>query len=171
MGSILRMLNVEIPVVLAQAIGILVLLVLFKMFFHRPLQDVLRKRREMISGKFHAAEELQANAESLRKQYETHLANISEEAKSRIDQAMKDAEIMQNRLIESTQAEIQNLYRQQERELALERERTRRELRSEIMDLAVMAAAKALRSRITPAVQSAVIDQVLEELDKLPQNS
>jgi F0F1-type ATP synthase membrane subunit b/b' len=84
---------------------------------------------------------------------------------------MKDAEIMQNRLIESTQAEIQNLYRQQERELALERERTRRELRSEIMDLAVMAAAKALRSRITPAVQSAVIDQVLEELDKLPQNS
>ncbi len=159
MGNVLRMLDIEVPVVLAQTIGILLLIVLYRRFLHRPFRELLRKRQEAISGKISAAEELERKAGILRKDYEQRLAGISDEAKSRIDQAVKDAEAARSRLLESTQNEIRDLYRQHEKELAFERERARRKLRSEIMDLAVAAATKALRNQMTPASRPMASDR------------
>jgi ATPase subunit of ABC transporter with duplicated ATPase domains len=62
--------------------------------------------------------------------------------------------------------EIQSLLERHQTQLALEREQLRRELRQEMSDIAVMAASKALRSQLTPNIQSAVIDQVISELDQ-----
>jgi F-type H+-transporting ATPase subunit b len=111
------------------------------------------------------AEEQRINAESLRKEYEGHLANIADDARAKLDQVMKDAEVARQRLLDSTQTDIQALHQRFESQKALEWEQLRRDLRNDMADVAVLAASKALRSQLTPDLQSAVISQVIHELD------
>ena len=91
---------------------------------------------------------------------------IADEARARLEQALKDAETVRQQQMETAQADIQALYARHEAQLALEREQLRRELRQEMSDIAVQAAHKALRVRMTPELQAAVIDQVIAELDR-----
>lgn len=171
MGSILHSLGIEPVIVAAQAISFLVLLMVLWQFLYRPLESIMRQRQEQIANSITSAEAQQMQAEALRKEYEGHLSNIADEARAKLDQAMKDADAARQRVLEDAQAEIRELHTRGQSQLALEREQLRRELRAEMSNIAVLAATKALRSQLTPQLQSAVIDQVIAELDtpSLPQ--
>lgn len=171
MDTIFKSLGIEWPVVIAQSISFLVLLVILWKFLYRPLESIMRQRQEQIANHLTSAEAQQMQAESLRKEYEAHLSNIADEARAKLDVALKDADAARQRLLEAAQAEIRELHQRHQAQLALDREQLKRELRGEMSDIAVMAATKALRSQLTPQLQSAVIDQVISELDRpaLPQ--
>jgi F-type H+-transporting ATPase subunit b len=159
-------LHIDPAVVIAQSVTFLVLLVLLVKVLYRPIQDMLQQRQRQIADSLSNADAKYQEAESLRKEYEDHLAKIADEARVRLDQAMKDAEAARQRVLEKAQDEVRDLHQRQQAQLALEREQLRRDLRAEMSDIAVMAAAKALRQQLNPTLQSAVIDQVIKELDQ-----
>lgn len=166
MNEILTSLGIDGYVVLAQAISFLVLMVLLNKFFYKPLEAILRQRQEQIANTLTSAEAQQMQAEALRKEYESHLANIADEKREKLAQAMKDGEAARQQLLERTQTEIRELQARHQAQLALDREKLRRELQAEMSNIAVLAAGKALRAQLTPQMQSAVIDQVISELEK-----
>lgn len=168
MGDLLKNLGVFTPVVLAQFASMAVLLVLLSKFLYRPLQDIMRQREEQIANNLAGAEAQQAKAEALRREYEGHIASIDDERRQRLEQAAKDAEVARQHLLDAAQADVKALYARHESQLALEREQLRRELRQEVSDVAVSAATKALRARMTPELQSAVIDQVINDMGQAP---
>ncbi len=141
------------------------LLVLLIKYFYKPIHRSCSNGQEQIADSLTSAEAQQMQAEVLRKEYEAHLANIADEARVKIDQAMKDAEAGRQQILEKTQTDIRDMHTRYQAQLALEREQLRRELRAEMSDIAVLAAFKALRTQLTPQLQSAVIDQVIAELD------
>lgn len=164
MESILHNLGIEPPIVIAQAVGFLILAFLVWKFLFGPLGAILRQREEQIANQLANAEAQQLHAASLRKEYEEHLARIADEAREKFDLAMKDAEAARQRTLTQAQEEVRALYDRHQAQLARDREQLRRELSGELSDLAVMAASKALRGQMTPAIQSAVVDQVIHEL-------
>ena len=166
--DIIKSLGIEPQVVLAQAIAFLVLMVVVWRFLFKPFNAILQQRQEQIANNLANAEAQQERAEALRKDYEAHLAGIADEARLKLEQATKDAEVARQRLLESAKTEIDELHRRNQAQLALEREQLRRELRTEMSELAVLAAGKALRAQLTPGLQSAVNDQMIAELDRLP---
>ncbi|HOF87922.1 MAG TPA: F0F1 ATP synthase subunit B [Armatimonadota bacterium] len=166
MVEFLRSLGIEPAVALAQAIAFVILLVLLARFLYRPLDNILRQREEQVANDLAGAEAQHAKAGALRREYEAHLAQIADEARARVEQAVRDADAVRRQQLEAAQAEMQALYARHEAQLALEREQLRRELRQEMSDIAVQAAQKALRARMTPELQAAVIDQVIAELDQ-----
>lgn len=163
--DILHSLGIEPQVVIAQAIAFLILLVVVQRFLFKPFNSILQQRQEQIANNLANADAQREKAEALRKDYEAHLAGIADEAREKLEQATRDAEAARQRLLESAKTEIDELHRRNEAQLALEREQLRRELRTEMADIAVMAAGKALRAQLTPALQTAVNDQVIAELD------
>lgn len=165
MDQIIKTLGIEWPVVWAQLISMIVLLVLLWRVLYKPFESILRQRREQIANDFSNADAQQAKAAELRAEYEGHLARIAEEARQRLDQAVKDAEAARQRMLEAAKTDIQDLHQRGQSQLALEREQLRRELRQEMADIAVMAANTALRNQMTPTLHSAVIDQVIRELE------
>lgn len=168
MGTILTSLGIEGPVVIAQIISFVVLLILLGKFLYKPLQEITKQRQETIANHLAAAEAQQQHAADLRKEYEGHLASIADEARAKLDQAVKDAEVARQRMLEEAHTEIQEMHARHQAQLSLEREQLRRELRSDMSDIAVLAATKALRSQLTPELQTAVIDQVIREFDQAP---
>lgn len=162
--TFLEQLNIEWQVVIAQAIGFVVLLGVVWAFLFKPIRGIMQQREEQIANALAHAEAEQLRAESLRKDYEAHLSQIAEEARARFDQAVKDAEAARQKSLEQAQTEVRDLYQRHEKQLELDREQLRRELRGELSDIAVEAASKALRGQMTPTIQSAVVDQVIQEL-------
>jgi len=162
--AFLHSLGIEWQVALAQLVGILILAVVVKKFLFAPVGAIMQQREERIVNQLTHAEAQQLQADSLRKEYEAHLAGIADEAREKFEQAMKDAETARQRTLQQTQEEIRSLYQRHQSQLELDREQLRRELRGELSDIAVMAASRALRGQLTPAIQSAVIDQVIQEL-------
>ena len=151
-------------VALAQAIGFLILFAVVKKFLFGPVGQIMQEREEKIVNQLANAEAQQVRAESLRKEYEEHLTRIADEAREKFEQAMKEAEATRQQTLLQTQEEVRALYQRHESQLERDREQLRRDLRGELSDLAVLAAAKALRGQMTPGIQSAVIDQVIQEL-------
>ena len=163
--EILHSLGIEVPVVIAQSIAFLILMGVLIKYLYRPIETIMRVRSEKIADSLSGAEAQRQQAEALRVQYEGQLANIADEARVKMAQAVKDGEAAQQRLIEAARAEIHELHERNTAQLALDREQLRRDLRSEMSEIAVLAATKALRTQLTPTLQSAVIDNVIKELD------
>ncbi len=166
MNEIINSLHIEWAVVGAQAISFIVLLFLLKKFLYGPLEEIMKMRTGQISKSLSSADEQNKNAEELRVKYEQHLANIAEEARIRMEQSIKDSEAERRRMLELASAEIRELQARGQAQLALDHERLRHELRAEMSEVAVLAASKALRSQMTPQIQAAVIDQLIQELDQ-----
>lgn len=165
---LLESLGIEWQVALAQAMALLVLLVVVAKFLFEPFAGIMRQRQEQIANELANAEAQQVRAESLRKEYEAHLTAIADEARAKMDQAMKDAETARQRVLDAAQAEIRELHERNQAQLTLEHEQLRRALRAEMADVAITAATKALRNQLTPAIQQAVNDQVIHDLEQLP---
>ena len=159
-------LGIDFPVVIAQSVAFVLLVVLLRVFLYRPVAAMLSLRQEQIANSLTGADTQRQQAESLRLEYEGHLTNIADEARAKMDQTMKDAEVARHRLLETAKAEIHELHERHFAQLALDREQLRRDLRSEMSDIAVLAASKALRMQLTPSLQSAVIDNVIKELEQ-----
>ena len=166
MAAFLQGLGIDPMVFVAQFVSFAVLVVVLRVYLYHPIEDILRQRSEQIANSLSSAETHKAQAESLRKEYEVRLASIADEARARLEQAVKDGEMARQRLLENTQAEIRELHARSDAQLALDRDQLRRELRSEMADISVMAASRALRGQMTQAIQAKVIDQVMTELDR-----
>lgn len=164
--SILQSLGIEPQVILAQALSFGLLLVLLFKYLYEPIESIMRQRSKTIADSLANAEAQHTRAESLRKEYEAHLANIADEAHAKLEQAMKDAEVARVRLLEQAQGEIRELHARSEAQLALDREQLRRELRTEMSDVAVQAATKALRGQMTADIQSRIVNQVITDLNR-----
>jgi F-type H+-transporting ATPase subunit b len=158
-------------VLLAQIIAFVVLLVLLWKFLFRPVSDMMMEREERIANNLAAADAQRQQADTLRQEYETHLAQIADEARAKLEQAVKDGEAARQRQLDAAQAEIRELYTRNQAQLELEREQLRRDLRGELGNLAVLAAEKALRQNMTPTLQAAVVDQVIRDLDTAAPNA
>jgi F-type H+-transporting ATPase subunit b len=164
--EISKSLQIDWTVVGAQSLSFLILLVLLLKFFYRPFEDILRQRQEQIANNLMSAEVQTRKAEALRQDYEAHLASIADEAHARMAQALKDADAARQLAHDAAQTEIRELYARHQTQLTLERDQLRRELRGEVTHIAIEAATKALRTHLTPEVQTAVVDQVIRELDR-----
>ena len=171
-GGIIESLGIDWRVVIAQALSFLVLLVFLIKWCYQPVEAMLRQRQEQIANNLTSAEAQQMQAESLRKEYEGHLANIADdEARTRMDQAMKDAEAARQQLLEKTQEDIrETMQARHQAQLALIASNSGTSCARRCPMSAVMAAAKALRTQLTPQIHSAVIDQVIADLDRASVN-
>ena len=166
MNEIFTSLHIEWAVVGAQAISFIALLFILKKYLYGPLEEIMKMRAGQISKSLSNADEQNKSAEELRLKYEQHLDNIAEEARIRMEQTIKDSEAERRRMLEASQIEIRELQARGQAQLELDHERLRHELRAEMSEVAVMAASKALRAQMTPQIQAAVIDQLIQELDK-----
>lgn len=131
------------------AVGVLI--VLFPMinsFFVAPLQDAIRERNTNLENTFSEAEELRAEMQKLRTDYERRLSQTEADAREQIQSQIREAQQLRATLIDEAQAKTTALVAQAEQEIAAERDRLIGDLRSQVVDLALAAAEKVVRENM-----------------------
>ncbi|MBI2167810.1 MAG: F0F1 ATP synthase subunit B [Candidatus Omnitrophica bacterium] len=157
--------NLSLQEILTQALGFLILVWVMKRLFWKPILTSLDKRRSTIEEAFRQIENSKKEIDSLRRDYESHLAKIEEEAHAKIQAAIDEGRRISREIQAKSREEAKEALLRSRENLALEIEKARIELRREIADLTLLATEKLLREKMTEDKQREKILEMIEELE------
>ena len=142
-------------------INILVLYVLMRKFLFKPVLGVIEKRRQLIEGQLEQARKAQEEADALRAQYQNSLASAQEQSRQMIQEARLRSQEESEKIRMQAQQEAGNIVESGRRTVEMEREKTFKELESQIAELAVYTAEKV--TAVSQAEHADLYEQFLKE--------
>ncbi|MBU7007363.1 F0F1 ATP synthase subunit B [Phosphitispora fastidiosa] len=167
MGAILESLGFEFPKFLWQVVNFLILLFLLKKFAYKPILDMLDERKKSIEDAINNAETAKNEAEKMRKEYETRLAEAKQDAQEIMAKATKLGEEMKREIVDNAQSEATKAIQKAQEEINREKDQAIAALRDEVAVLAVMAAGQVLGKAISVEDHEKLVKEFVSEVGDL----
>ncbi|WP_418791129.1 F0F1 ATP synthase subunit B [Phosphitispora sp. TUW77] len=167
MGAILESLGFEFPKFIWQVVNFLILVVLLKKFAYKPILNMLDERRKSIEDAINNAETAKTEAENMRKEYQTRLAEAKQEAQEIMAKATKLGEEMKQEIIANAQSEATKAIQKAQEEIKREKDQAIAALRDEVAVLAVMAAGQVLGKSISIEDHEKLVKEFVSEVGDL----
>ncbi|MBW3636786.1 MAG: F0F1 ATP synthase subunit B [Armatimonadetes bacterium] len=164
MGSILETLGIEPRFILVSLVGFLILLFVLSKFAFGPLVRTLQARQDKIRGDLDEAQARRDEMVALQRDYETRLAKIEDEARDKIQAAVKEAQSARDQILHKAHADAQTIVLRANEEIASERAKSLTEARNQIVDLATLMARQSTRENISAAGQVGLIDDAITKI-------
>jgi len=162
--SALGALNLDVTMIIAQAVTFLVAFVILWFGVFRRVGGVLDQRRTDITTRMSKIEADQAEAARVRAETEERLAEIGREAQARYETATHEGEEQRERIVaEAREAAQAELDRAQET-IGREKAAAIIELRSEVAGLVVQATRQILGESLDETRQRQIVDDMIERL-------
>ncbi len=143
-----------------------VLLFLLSKFVFPTIVKMTADREQAIKKQLEEAKAMHAEAEKVLGEHRELLAGARGEAQAIVAEARQAAERERTTAIEKTRAEQDELLARAKHEIGAERDKIRAELRREVVDLAVAAAAKVIEKELDAAGDRQIVEGYLAEIGK-----
>ncbi len=164
MGSILETLGIEPRFILISLVGFLILLFVLSKFAFGPLVRTLQARQDKIRGDLDDAQARRDEMVALQRDYETRLATIEDEARNKIQAAVKEAQSARDEILARAHTDAQAIVLRGQEEAASERSKSLVEARNQIVDLATLMARQSARENLSAAGQTGLIDDAIAKI-------
>ncbi len=156
-------LGLNLPQLIAQIVGILVLLFILKKLLYGPLLKVIDERSERIKESLEAAERTKEEAAANQEQMQEDLQKAREEGQQMIAQARDVAARFRDEEMAKAREEIAAERSKAEADIQRERDAAIEDLRREFAGLAISAAEQVVERSLSESDHRDIIDKVLEE--------
>ena len=130
------------------------------------VRESLRKRRETIAQALNEAKRAKEEAETLRREYEKKLAGLAAEQEQLRRQGLEIAEREKGKILEEARKMAERARTEAQQIAQREVEEARRLLRKEVAEQATRIATELVRSRLTSADQSRLVQDLVQEVNK-----
>jgi F-type H+-transporting ATPase subunit b len=151
-----------------QLVAFIIFVYLLWKYAFGPITRMLDERTQRVRESMEAAQRMQQELQATAARNEEVLAEARRQAQEILAQSRQQGEALVARAQE-TAAQQQDIFLNQARAtLRAETEQARQQLRQEVADLAVTAAAKIVRKELDPATQSRLIEETLAEATGRP---
>ena len=157
--------NVSIQEILTQVAGFLVLLFILKKFAWKPILALLETRREKIASGFSEIERAKQELATLRNDYDKRLAQIEEEARAKLQEAIGEGKKLSREIQDSARGQAKELLEKTKSDIELEVAKARVILRKEIANLAFAATERLISEKITDKKDEELITSFIKELE------
>jgi len=164
------MLDINPGLILWTILTFLVLMVVLKKMAWKPLLHSLTAREERIRVALQQADEAQRAARELLEENKRQLARSEEESHKIIREGRELGEKLKAEIVDRANTASRHMVEQAKEEIRREREAALVQLRSEVADLAIVAAGKILDANLDTPKQRALVDGVLQDLAKAPRS-
>jgi F-type H+-transporting ATPase subunit b len=144
MQQIIDSLGFDWKVWLLQIVVFVALWNAMSQLFWKPFLTHLQGRDAEISNAYAAVEHTRQEMENLRSEYQRHMAEIENDARTRIQTAIKEAQAERERIITEARTASDAAIREGLASMQREKEQALTDLRDRMVGLAVNAASKAL---------------------------
>ena len=161
MGEILGTFGIEPKFFLTMAIGFLILFAILKKFAFGPIFGMLQARQDKIRGDLDDAEARRNEMVRLQKEYEQRLAQIEDEARDKIQAAVKEAGTAREELLQKAHADADEVRRRAQEDIVREREIANAEMRDQIAKLSAQVAGRLIKQTLDPAAHARLVDEVI----------
>ena len=158
------MLDINPAAVMTQAIAFILLALVLGKFAFRPLATVIDTRQQEIQSTLDQIAADRRAMEQTRADYEQRLANIEEQARESRAAEMHRAQEEARAILAQASADATAHRERALADIDQERRKAIVEIRSEMADLAVVAAGKILEREINPAVHRELIGDFIGQV-------
>ncbi len=149
---------------LAQICNLAIQLLIFKKFLLKPVKQVIAERKAKADSEIANAQQLRAEAENMKAEYEQNLQNARAEANQIVAAAQKTAAIRSEELLGEARAQAAALKQKAEADIAQERKKAVNEVKDEIGGIAMEIASKVVEREISEADHKDLIDEFIKNV-------
>lgn len=164
--GLLAQLNIKPPLLLVNAVGFLLLWWLLTKFLWQPAGQFLAKRQQIIQNNLEEAERQRTEMQRIREEYERRLADIEQEHRDRIQAAQREAHAARDELLAEARAERDRIVAAGVQEIQREKEKALVEIRDQVVDLAILAAAQVIGRELDEPAHRSLINEVIEGIGR-----
>lgn len=157
--------QLEWPVILTQAVGFIVVLLLLKKYAWGKLLQFIDKRREMIEGEFAEIDRGKEEVEQLKNNYEKELSNIEETRRAAIQEAGKEAGELANSIKDEARQETVVMRQKAEQDIQLEVNKANVQLRDEMVNAVITTTEKLIKERLDDDKHRRLISDFLGQVN------
>jgi F-type H+-transporting ATPase subunit b len=158
---------IDVPQVITQIIGFLLLVWLLGKFAWGPVLAMLEARRQAIAGQFDQAERAKAEAHQLKLKYEQELKTIDQQARQKIQEAVSEGQRVASEIKSQAQNEATRRVERAGEEIAREREKAKELVKEQVIRLSMRTAEKILRQKLDEPTQRQLVSEFVDEVDEL----
>ena len=140
-----------------------VFLILSYLLFN-PARELINKRKELIAGEMEKAETLRIEADEYKAEYDRKLQNADEEVNEIMNTARKRAKKQEDEIIAEAKDEAGRIVKRAEKEIALEKNKARDDIKQEIITVATIMTEKFVTDSMDESKQKELFDDALEKI-------
>ncbi|MBR6396003.1 MAG: F0F1 ATP synthase subunit B [Lachnospiraceae bacterium] len=144
------------------AIGLLFFLLSYLLF--NPARELLAKRRAKVEGDLDDAAKAKADAEEAKKTYEGKLAAADKEVDLILSDARQKGQMKEAEMVAQAKEESARILARAEKEVELEKEKVKDDVKHEIIAVASQMAAKITAASMDEAKQEELLESTLAEM-------
>lgn len=160
----LQLVNISLDTIVFTLINTLIIFLLYRFLLHNKVMDILEQRKEKTCAEIKAAEEAQAQAEAVKREYSEKLEESKAQAAQIISDAVKRAGERENQIIQEAQQEAVLLKKKAEESIELEKKKALNEIKDQISDIVIMASEKVIEKEISQSDNEALINKFIAEV-------
>ena len=164
MGDLITAFDINLVGLAFQVLNFLLLLYVLNRLLFKPLLARMDERSAKISKGLEDAETAARDRELAAAEREAAVAEARKESAAMLARANKIAEDTRNEILGEARAEAEKVTQRAREEITAEKEKARSELRSQVADLALDAAAKLVRSDMNATTQRRLVEEFLAEV-------
>lgn len=154
--------------ILTTAVGFLLLVALLKRPFWGALLRILDQRRARIEQDLQEASRQRQEMEQLKQMLGRRLDTIDEEARAKIQEAIRDGRRIATEIQEDARAQAQGILAKSKETIELELAKAKVTLRDELADMTVGAVERLLRGKLDAKTDQQLVASILDELGQFP---
>jgi F-type H+-transporting ATPase subunit b len=132
----------------------------------KPLLDMIEERERGIRQAVEGAHKANTEAQALLVQHKETLREAGQQREDILKQAFADADQARQNLLAQAKADSERLLEKAKEQIQREKQLALTEIRGEIANLAIGAAAKIVQSSLTEDAQRKLVDEFIEGLPK-----
>ena len=156
----------QVQVIILLAVNFIILILILNKFLFKRVLTHLDNRKKEIEGTFDKIEQDKKQIAQLTDEYQVKLSQIEKEAYQKIQSAVKEGLTAKTEIISEAHLQADNVLRKAKDEIGLEKNKAMKEMRQEIITLAISAAEKIIHKELDEKTNSRVVSEFLEEIDK-----
>jgi F-type H+-transporting ATPase subunit b len=165
MAEALEALGLDPAVLLLQVVAFVALYLLMRRYLFGPLLGVMAQREKDIAEGLEAGEQAKERLGQIDEERSRLLAEARAEGREQVRQAVREADEARGRMLKEAREEAEAIRQRAREAMELEREEAMIELRQQVVDLALLAASRAVLGRLDETRHRQVVDDFIASLE------
>ena len=161
-----KLLNPDFGVFALTIVNFLLLVWLLHKFAWKGIIGALERREKQIADDKAAAAQARTDAEKIKSELDRKLQYIAEEAAKKMQEAVALGNAQKEQLLAETQRQAQCLLAQAREQIEAEKNQALKEVRTQVVQTALLAAAKITQQQLNEKSAAQTVDEVLHDLQK-----
>ena len=145
-------------------INLLLIFLILKKFFYKPVRKVLSERRELLAKQYADAQKAEDEALANKAEWEEKMQSAESEAESILKEATVRADRRGEKIVEEAKEKADIIVRTAQVEAELERKKAREGIKREIVDVSSCLSEKILEREIKTSDHKKLIDSFISEI-------